>query len=110
MLRLTIIILIVVLAVGSSVIVYGFMINQNDSSSEQATPYENLQNYKEELEKINQYNQKTLSDLEQKITNSDNANLGQLKEEIDVLKRVIDDNKAELEQIVQKLSKMESSP
>lgn len=86
------------------------MINQNDSSSEQATPYENLQNYKEELEKINQYNQKTLSDLEQKITNSDNANLGQLKEEIDVLKRVIDDNKAELEQIVQKLSKMESSP
>ena len=110
MLRLTIIILIVVLAVGSSVIVYGFLINQNDSSSEQATPYENLQNYKEELEKINQYNQKTLSDLEQKITNSDNANLGQLKEEIDVLKRVIDDNKAELEQIVQKLSKMESSP
>lgn len=110
MLRLTIIILIVVLAVGSSVIVYGFLINQNDSSSEQVTPYENLQNYKEELEKINQYNQKTLSDLEQKITNSDNANLGQLKEEIDVLKRVIDDNKAELEQIVQKLSKMESSP
>ena len=108
--RLTIIILIVVLAVGSSVIVYGFLINQNDSSSEQVTPYENLQNYKEELEKINQYNQKTLSDLEQKITNSDNANLGQLKEEIDVLKRVIDDNKAELEQIVQKLSKMESSP
>lgn len=110
MLRLSIIILIAVVAIGGSVIVYGFMINQENYIIEQMTPYEKLQNYKEKLERINQYNQKTLSDLEQKITNSDNANLEQLNDEINVLKRVINDNKAELEQIIQKLSKMESNP
>jgi uncharacterized membrane protein YhiD involved in acid resistance len=109
-LRLTIIVLIAVLAIGGSVIVYGFMMNHENYVIEQTTPYEKLQNYKEKLERINQYNQKVLSDLEQQITNSDNANLEQLNDEIDVLKGVIHDNKAEIEQIIQKLSKMESNP
>jgi len=68
-----------------------------------------LQNYKEELEKINQYNQQLLSELEAKVANSD-VHLEQLNQEIEVLKRVINDNKAELEQVVKKLSTTESKP
>ena len=69
-----------------------------------------MQNYKEELEKINQYNQQLLSELEAKMTNSDDVNLEPLKQEIEVLKRVINDNKAELEQVIKKLSTTESKP
>lgn len=69
-----------------------------------------MQNYKEELEKINQYNQQLLSELEDKMANSDDVNLEQLKQEIEVLKRVISDNKAELEQVIKKLSTTESKP
>ena len=109
--RLTIIILIVVIAIGSFVTALGFLTNQDyDVMIENITPYEKLQNYKEELEKINQYNLTILEDLEQKIENSDDVNLEQLHEEIKVLKRVIDNNKAELEQVIQKLSEMESNP
>jgi len=53
---------------------------------------------------------KILEDLQQQIADSDDVNLEQLREEIDVLKRVISDNKAELEQVIQRLSKMKSNP
>lgn len=86
------------------------MTNQANTEIEELSPYEKLQTYKEELEKINQYNQKILGELEQKITNSDDEHLEQLNKEIDVLKRVIKDNKAELDQIIQKLSEMNSNP
>jgi peptidoglycan hydrolase CwlO-like protein len=109
-LRLTIIVLITVLVVGGSIIAYGFFTNPDTIETEQTSAYEKLDNYRTELEKINQYNQKVLSDLEQKITNSDNANLEQLNKEIEVLKRVIKDNTAELEQVIEKLSKMEPNP
>ncbi len=105
--RLTIIILIAVLVVGGTIIAYGFFLNPDKNETEQKSAYEKLENYKYELEKINQYNQKILSDLEQEITNPDNVNLEQLNKEIEVLKRVIKDNKAELEQVIEKLSKME---
>lgn len=106
-LRLTLVVLLGVLIVGGSIIGYGFLTNQDNSEIEKISPYKKLQNYKEELEKINQYNQKILGELEQKITGShDNANLEQLNKEIEVLKRVIADNKAELDQVIQKLSKM----
>ena len=108
--RLTIIVLIVVLTIGGSVISFGFLTNQENSVVENATPYEKLQTYKEELEKINQYNQKILDEVEQKITESDDVNLEQLREEIKVLKQVIVDNNVELEQVIQRLSSMESSP
>lgn len=106
--RLTIIVLITALIIGGSVIGFGFLTNQENPEIEKISPYEKLQNYKEELEKINQYNQKILGELEQKITNSGGENLEQLNKEIEVLKRVISDNKAELDQVIQKLSKMES--
>lgn len=109
--RLTIIVLIAVLVVGTIVISFGYLTNQTYVQIiEKSDPYEKLQNYKEELEKINQYNQQLLSELEAKMTNSDDVNLEQLKQEIEVLKRVINDNKAELEQVIKKLSTTESKP
>lgn len=106
-LRLTILVLIAVLVVGGTIIAYGFFSNPDKNETEQISAYEKLDNYRSELEKINQYNQKILSDLEQEITNPDNVNLEQINKEIEVLKRVIKDNKAELEQVIEKLSKME---
>lgn len=109
--RLPIIVMIVVLVVGSIVISFGYITNQDSPKNiVQSDPYEKLQNYKEELEKINQYNQKLLSELEDKLIRSDNSSLAQLNQEISVLKRVINDNKLELEQVIKKLSTMNSQP
>lgn len=109
--RLTIIILIAVLVIGTTVISFGYLTNQKHVPIiEKSDPYKKLQNYKEELEKINQHNQQLLSELETKITKSGGANLEQLNQEIEVLKRVINDNKAELEQVIEKLSTIESKP
>lgn len=83
------------------------MTNQEKDLVVNISPYEKLQNYKEELQKINQYNQEILENLEQKISDSDIVNLEQIHEEIEVLKRVINDNKVEIEQINQKLSAIE---
>ena len=44
------------------------------------------------------------------MTNSDNSSLEQLNQEIAVLKRVISDNKMELEQVIKKLSTMNFQP
>ena len=107
-LRLTIIILIITLIVGSIILSAGFISNSKyveiPSISNQ---YENLLKYENELEKINQYNQEILKDLEYQITNSDNVNINQINDEINVVKRVINENKFELEQIIAKLSQME---
>ena len=109
--RLVIIVLIVVLAVGSLVISLGFLTNQNyEEIPEISNQYEKLETYKNELEKINLYNQEILKDLEEQIKNSDDINLDQINEEIDIMKQVINENKAELEQIIKKLSQMESNP
>ncbi|MBA4460576.1 MAG: hypothetical protein H2B02_06790 [Nitrosopumilaceae archaeon] len=105
--RLSIIIMIAVLAIGISIISIGFSTNQQvEEMVTTITPYENLENYKEELEKINQYNQQLLTDLENQIINSDDVHIEQLKKEIEVLKRVIDDNKKELDQVIERLSEM----
>jgi len=109
-LRLTIVILLAVIIFGSTVIGFGFMTNHENAEIENLSTYEKLEAYKEELEKINQYNQKILGELEQKITNSNDENIEQLTKEINVLKRVIEDNKAELDNIIQKLSEMRSNP
>ncbi len=106
--RLSILVLIGVLVVGGIIISLGFIINQPTVDVPQITnQYESLDKYKTELEKIIQFNQGVLDDLETQITNSDNVNLDQLNEEIAVMKRVIEDNKAELEQVLNKLSQME---
>ena len=91
----------------------GFITNQiNDDPTEygndDTNQYEKLERYKVELEKINQYNQQVLSDLEEQIQNSDEVHLNQLKEEIKVIQRVINENKSELEQVISRLSKMNS--
>jgi uncharacterized protein HemX len=109
--RLSIIVIIVVLVVGTTVILFGHITNQDyPKNIVQSDPYEKLQNYKEELEKINQYNKKLLSELEDKLIQSDNSSLKQLNQEISVLKRIINDNKLELEQVIKKLSTMNSQP
>jgi len=109
--RLSIIVMIAALVVGSIVVFFGYLTNQNSPEiTDQSDPYEKLQTYKEELEKINQYNQQLLLELEDKLINSDNSSLNQLHREITVLKRVIDDNKMELEQVIKKLSTMNSPP
>ena len=105
--RFTIIILIAVSVIGVSIISIGFFLNQEvEQVVNTLTPYEKLEKYKEDLEKINQYNQQVLDGLEKKIAESDDVHLEQIKKEIEVLKRVIDDNKKELEQVIQKLSEM----
>ena len=55
------------------------------------------------------YNLEILYDLENKLKNPNIENLETLNEEISVLKRVIDDNKRELENIVQKLSELKDN-
>ena len=110
-LRLTIIILIVVLSIASIIIATGFISNSKYVEIPNiSNQYENLQKYKNELEKINQYNQEILKNLESEIKNSDDVTISQINNEIDVINRVINENKLELEQILTKLSQIESNP
>ena len=107
--KLSIIVIIAVLAVGSLVISLGFLTNQNyDEIPEISNQYEELEKYKNELEKINQYNHQILKDLKESIKNSDDIHLEKINEEIAIIKQVIDDNTKELEQIIKKLSQIES--
>jgi len=71
---------------------------------------ENLEKYRNELEKLSQINQQMLNDLEEQFKNSDSVNLDQLNEEIKIIKQVVNENKEELEEIIQKLSELESNP
>ena len=123
--RLTITILIAVLSIGSVVISLGFLTSQEYIDVPEITSqYEKLESYKNDLEKINQQNQKILNDLEKinqqnqkilndlesQIKNSDDVNLEKINEEINVIKQVIEENTAELEQVITKLSQMETEP
>jgi predicted PurR-regulated permease PerM len=109
--RLNIVVLILVLAVGSIVILLGFLTNQEYVEiSVISNQYENLEKYKNELEKINQYNQQILEDLEGQIKNSTDIHLDSINEEIVVIKQVVNENKEELERVIEKLSQIESKP
>lgn len=109
--RLSIIVLAAVMVVGGTVISFGFLTNQKYIDiPEISDQYEKLENYKTELEKINQYNQKVLKNLQEEIKNSDDVHLEQINEEIAVIRKVIDENAAELEQVIKKLSQIESDP
>jgi len=110
-LKLSIVVLLGVLVVGGIIISLGFITNQeNIVISEISNQYETLEKYKIELEKINQSNQEVLEDLQNQLKNSDNVHLDQLNEEIETINQVISDNKAELEQVIQKLSQVDSKP
>ena len=110
-LRLTIIILIAALAIGSIIIVTGFI---SDSKYVEiptiSNSYENLEKYQNELEKINEYNQEILKDLEYQIKSSYDVNISQINNEIHIINNVINENKLELEEILNKLSQIESNP
>jgi len=109
--KLSIVVLILVLAVGSIVISLGFLTNQEYVEiPEISNQYENLEKYKIELEKINQYNQQILKDLEAQFKNSDDVHLDQINEEIAAIKQVVNENKEELERVIKKLSQMDSKP
>lgn len=109
--RLSVIVLIAVLVVGGIVISLGFLSNEKYVEvPEISNQYEKLERYKNELEKINQYNKQVLQELEEKIKNSDDANLEKINEELAVMRKVIDENAAELEQVIIKLSQMKSDP
>ncbi len=109
--RLSIVVLFVVLAAVSIVVVLGFLTNQElVEVSEFTNQIEQLEIYKNELEKIIQFNLQKLEKLETQIINSDDVHLEQINDEIDVIKQVINDNKEELEQIIKKLSQIESEP
>lgn len=106
--RLSIIVLISALTVGSIVIALGILTNQEIVDVPEITSqYDKLEKYKNELEKINLYNHQVLKDLEDQIINSSNIPLEQINKEIEVIKQVINNNKAELEQVIQKLSQIE---
>jgi uncharacterized membrane protein YhiD involved in acid resistance len=107
-LRSSIVVLLGILVVGSIVISLGFITNQEIIViPEISNQYENLEKYKIELEKINQFNIEMLKDLESQIKNSDNIHLDQITEEIEVINQVITENSAELEQVIEKLSQIE---
>ena len=109
--RSSIIVLLGVLVVGSIVISVGFVTNQEIVDiSEISNQYEQLEKYKIELEKINQFNLEMLKELETQIKNSDNIHLEQITDEIEVINQVITENSAELEQVIQKLSQIQSEP
>ena len=109
--RLSIIVLIVVFAVGGAVISLGFLTSPEYLDvPEISSQYEKLETYKIELEKINQNYEEVLVDLENQIKNSDDVHIDQINEEIKTIKQVIEVNKAELEQVITKLSQMESQP
>ena len=109
--RSSVIILIVILSVGSVVISLGFLTSEEYLDvPEISSQYEKLTIYKDELEKINQQNQQILKDLENQIKNSDDVHIEQINQEIAVVQRIIEENKAELEQVIAKLSQMEHEP
>ena len=107
-LRLTITFLIIVLIVSCVIITASLILNSKNV--EISNQYEYLQKYKTELEKINQYNQEILKNLENQIKNSDDVNISRINDEINVINQVINENKLELEQIIIKLSQIESNP
>ena len=107
-LRLTITFLIIVLIVSCVIITASLILNSKNV--EISNQYEYLQKYKNELEKINQYNQEILKNLENQIKNSDDVNISLINDEIGVINQVINENKLELEQIIIKLSQIESNP
>ena len=107
-LRLTITFLIIALIVSCVIITASFILNSKNV--EISNQYEYLQKYKNELEKINQYNQEILKNLENQIKNSDDVNISRINDEINVINQVINENKLELEQIIIKLSQIESNP
>jgi len=108
--RSKIIVLISVLAVGS-ILLLGFLTNQEYVEiPEISNQYENLEIYKNELEKINQHNQQILKNLEEQIKNSTDINLDPINDEIEVIKQVVNENKEELERVIEKLSQIESKP
>jgi len=107
-LRLFIVAIIAVLAVGSVTIFIGFLTNQEYIQVPEITnQIDKLEIYKNELEKINQLNLQMLEDLETQIQNSDDLHFEQINDEIDVIKQVINENMEELEQIIKKLSQIE---
>ena len=109
--RLSIIVLFAVLIIGGIVISLGFITTEEVIEiAKISNQYENLEKYKSELEKITLYNQEVLKDLENQIKNSDNVHLEQINEEIEIMNQVIIENKAELENIIQKLSQIKSQP
>jgi predicted PurR-regulated permease PerM len=108
-LRLSIVVIITVLAIVTAVILLGFFTNQEFIEvSEITNQIENLEIYKSELEKLHQSNLQILEDLETQIINSDDIHLEQINAEIDIIKQVITENKEELEQVINRLSQMES--
>jgi len=107
-LKLYIITLVAILAVGSFVILLGFLTNQEYVEiSEITNQFEKLEIYKNELDKINQLNLQMLQDLETQLKISDDIHLEQINDEINVIKQVINENKEELEQIIKKISQIE---
>ena len=107
--KLSIVVIITVLAIVTAVILLGFFTNQEFIQvSEITDQIENLEIYKNELEKLHQSNLQILEDLETQIINSDDIHLEQINAEIDIIKQVITENKEELEQVINRLSQMES--
>ncbi|MCJ8305716.1 MAG: hypothetical protein HRU07_01545 [Nitrosopumilus sp.] len=106
--RLSIVVIITVLAIVSAIILLGFFTNQEFIEiSEITAQIENLEIYKSELEKLHQSNLQILEDLETQIVNSD-VHLEQINAEIDIIKQVITENKKELEHVINRLSQIES--
>lgn len=103
-LRMPILVLVIVLIGGSIFTLVVYFSNQDISQI--TDQYKKLENYTMELEKLIEYNQKILEDLESQLRNSDDASIEQINQEIEIIKHVINENKNELERIIEQLSEM----
>ncbi len=105
----SLVVIIMGLSIVSAIIILGFFTNQESIEiSEITDQIYNLEIYQSELEKIHQSNLQILKDLENQIISSDDIHLEQINAEIDIITQVIVENKDELEQVINRLSQMES--
>ena len=74
--------------------------------SDQATPVEKLQNYKISLEEVNQYNLEQLLELEEELVDATSEEQERIRQEIDVLEKVIAENANEIEITQQRIDEL----
>ena len=109
--RFIIAILIVVLIVGGAVVTLGFLSSQKYIDvPEISNQYEKLDDYRDELEKLDQNNRQALKDLEEQISDSDDTPLDQINKEIKSMEEAIKENAAELERVITEMSETKIDP
>lgn len=103
--RLPVIILIAVLAIGGAVILLGFLNDPEiEEAQEELSAFEKLEQYRDDLIRINEYNIQVLDEV--KAADPDTDATTPSGQEIAVLEQVIAQNIAEIQEISEQLAGM----